>query len=198
MLSAHPCQLPCSPWSSCEPCFVLVQLLSYLSQLLSLTLCNPMDCSIPGFPVLHSLLEFPQTHVLLSQYHPTISSSVIPSSSCLQSFSASGSFPMSQFFALGGQSIGASASASVLPMSIQSWFPLGLTVWSSCLQETCLQDLSWSSRDSQESSSAPQFKSNNSLVLSLNIVLKKYLVGFSKVNNGCFQVMELIFFLWSF
>ena len=63
--------------------------------------------------------------------HPTISSSVIPFSSCLQSFPASGSFPMSQFFASGGQSIGASASASasVLPMNIQAWFPLGWTVW---------------------------------------------------------------------
>ena len=57
--------------------------------------------------------------------HPTISSSVIPSSSYLQSFPASGSFPVSQFFASGGQSIG--ASASVLSMSIQDWFPLGLT-----------------------------------------------------------------------
>ena len=57
--------------------------------------------------------------------HPTISSSVIPLSSCLQSFPASGSFPMSQLFASGGQSTG--ASASVLPMSIQGWFPLGLT-----------------------------------------------------------------------
>ena len=60
---------------------------------------------------------------------PTISSSVIPFSSCLQSFPASGSFPKSQFFASGGQSIGASASASVLPMNIQDWFPLGLTGW---------------------------------------------------------------------
>ena len=61
--------------------------------------------------------------------HPTISSSVIPFSSCLQSFSASGSFPMSQFFASGGQSIGASVSALVLPMNIQDWFPLELTGW---------------------------------------------------------------------
>ena len=62
----------------------------------------------------------------LSQwYHPTISSCVIPFSSCLQSFPASRSFPMSQFFASGGQSIGVSASASVLPMNIQDWFPLG-------------------------------------------------------------------------
>ena len=59
--------------------------------------------------------------------HPTISSSVVPFSSCLQSFPASGSFPMSQFFVSSGQSIGVSISASVLPMSIQVWFPLGLT-----------------------------------------------------------------------
>ena len=59
--------------------------------------------------------------------YPTISSSVFPFSSHLQSFPASGSFPMSQFFASGGQSIGVSASASVLPMNIQDWFPLGLT-----------------------------------------------------------------------
>ena len=59
--------------------------------------------------------------------HPTISSSVVPFSSLLQSFPASGSFPMSQFFASGGQSFGVSVSASVLPMNIQDWFPLGLT-----------------------------------------------------------------------
>ena len=59
--------------------------------------------------------------------HATISSSVVPFSSCLQSFPASGSFLISQFFASGGQSIGALASASVLPMNIQGWFPLGLT-----------------------------------------------------------------------
>ena len=59
--------------------------------------------------------------------HPTISSSIVPFSSCLQSFPASGSFPVNQFFTLGGQNIGVSASASVLPMNIQDWFPLGLT-----------------------------------------------------------------------
>ena len=65
---------------------------------------------------------------LLSRWcHPTISSSVVPLSSCLQSFPASGSFPRSQFFVSGGQSIGVSASASVLPKNIQDWFPLGLT-----------------------------------------------------------------------
>ena len=64
----------------------------------------------------------------LSQWgHPTISSSVIPFAACLPSFPASGSFPMSQFFSWGGQSIGASTSASVFPMNIQGWFPLGLT-----------------------------------------------------------------------
>ena len=63
--------------------------------------------------------------------HPTISSSVVPFSSCPQSFPASGSFPMSQFFASGGQSIGLSASASVLPMNTQDWSPLGWTGWSS-------------------------------------------------------------------
>ena len=61
--------------------------------------------------------------------HPTISSFVIPFSSHFQSFPASGSFPVSQFFALGGQSIGVSVSTSVLPMNIQDWFPLGLTGW---------------------------------------------------------------------
>ena len=69
----------------------------------------------------------------LSQWcYPTISSSVIPFS-CLQSFPASGSFQMSQFFASGGQSIGVSASASVLPMNIQDWFPLRWTGWISLL-----------------------------------------------------------------
>ena len=67
----------------------------------------------------------------LSQWcHPTVSSSVVPFFSYLQSFPASGSFPMSQFFALGGQSIGVSVSASILPMSIQDWFSF-LTGWSS-------------------------------------------------------------------
>ena len=61
--------------------------------------------------------------------HPTVSSSAIPFSSCLQTFPASGSFPMSQFFTTGGQFFGASASSSVLPMNIQDWFPLGWTGW---------------------------------------------------------------------
>ena len=66
---------------------------------------------------------------LSRQCHLTISSSVVPFSSRLQSFPASGSFQMSQFFASGGQSIGVSASTSILPMNIQDWFPVGWTGW---------------------------------------------------------------------
>ena len=94
---------------------------------LCLTLCEPMDCSTPGFPVLHQLLELAQTHPLSQWCHPTISSSVIPFSSCLQSFPASES--SNESFALGGQSIRVSASASVLPMNVQDWFPLEWTGW---------------------------------------------------------------------
>ena len=87
-----------------------------------------MDWSIPGFPVHHQLLELAQTQVhWVGDTNRTIPSSVIPFSFCLQSFPASGCFPMSQFFASGGQSIG--VSASVLPMNIQDWFPLGWTGW---------------------------------------------------------------------
>ena len=85
----------------------------------------------------------------------TISSSVILLSSCLQYFPASVSFQMSHFFTSGCQSIGVSASTSVLPMNIQDWFPLEWTGW-----------ISLSSRDSQESSPTPQFKSINSFPLS--------------------------------
>ena len=109
-----------------------------------LTLCDPMDSSTPGFPVHHQLAELAQTHV--QWCHPTNSSSVITFSSRLQSFPALGSFQMSQFFASGGQSIGASTSASVLPMYIQDWFPLDGLVGSPC----CPRD--------SESSPTPQFK----------------------------------------
>ena len=90
------------------------------------TLCDPMDCSMPGFFVLHclwNLLKFMSIELVISSSH---SSSVAPFSSCLQSFLASGSFPVSWLLS-GGQSIGASAWASVLPVNIQGWFPLGLT-----------------------------------------------------------------------
>ena len=94
------------------------------------TLCDPINLSTPGLPDHHKLLEFTQTHVPSSQWcHPAISSSVIPFSSCPQSLPASGSFPTSQLFAWGGQSIGVSASASMLPMSTQDLSPLGWTDW---------------------------------------------------------------------
>ena len=90
--------------------------------------CDPMDCSMPGFPVHHQLLQLAQIHFhWVSDNHPTISSSVVLFSSWLKSVPTSGSFPISQFFASGGQSIEVSASASILPMNIQDWFPLGLT-----------------------------------------------------------------------
>ena len=91
-------------------------------------LCDPVNCSTPGLPVPHYLLEFAQTHVQWNKWsHPTISSSVTLFSSCPQSFPASGSFPVSRLFTSGGLSIGVSAAASVFPMNIQGWFPLRLT-----------------------------------------------------------------------
>ena len=93
------------------------------------TLYNPRDCSMSGCPVHHQLLELAQTHV----HQPTIATFVIAFSSCLQSFPASGSFPVSQFFASDDQSIG--ASASVLPITLQDCFPLGLTGLNSLLSK---------------------------------------------------------------
>ena len=125
--------------------------------------CSVMSDSLQSHGLQHTRLPSPSpfpgassNSCPLSQWcHPTISSSVVPFSSCLQSCPASGSFPMSQLFSSGGQSIGASALASVLPMSIQDSFPLDL-VGLIFLQ----------SKDSQESSPTPQFKSINSSVLS--------------------------------
>ena len=94
----------------------------------------------------------------LSQWcHPTISPSVVSFSSCPQSFPASGSFPMSQFFILGGQSTRVSASASILSMNIQDWFPLG---WTGCISLL-------SKELSRVFSNTTQFKSINSSVLSI-------------------------------
>ena len=118
-----------------------------------LTLCEwqharpPCPSPTPGI--------YPNSCLLTQWCHPIISSSVIPSSSCPQSFPASGPFPMSQLFAWGSRSIGVSASASVLPMNTQDWSPLDGLVGSPC-----------SPRDSQESSTTPQFESINSLALS--------------------------------
>ena len=87
-----------------------------------LILCDPVNCSTPVFPVLHYFPEFTQTHV-----NPTISFYVVPFSSCLQCFPATGSFPMRRIFPSDGPSIEASALASVLPVNTQDWFPLELT-----------------------------------------------------------------------
>ena len=110
-------------------------LISYdLHLLLLLFSCSVMSDSLQLHGLQHARLPSPSpspgacsSSCPLSRWcHPIISSSVVPFS-CLQSFPASGSFSMSQLFESGGQSIGASASASVLPMNIQDWFPLGLT-----------------------------------------------------------------------
>ena len=93
------------------------------------TFCDPMNCSTPGLPVHHQLLEFIQTHVHRVADAIQPSHRLVPFSSCPQSLPASGSFPMSQLFALDGQSIGVSASASVLPMNTQEWSPLEWTGW---------------------------------------------------------------------
>ena len=94
---------------------------------LCLTVCDPMDCRMQAplsSTVSQSLLRFMSIELVC---HLTISSSAAPFSFCLQSCPASGSFPVSQFFTSGGQNIGALTSASILPMYIQGWVPLGLT-----------------------------------------------------------------------
>ena len=92
------------------------------------TLCGPTDHRTPGFSILHYLPEFAQIPIhwvdnAIQPSHPLL----FPSSTCFQSFPASGSLPMSQFFTSGCRSIEASTSAPDLPMNIQCWFPLGLT-----------------------------------------------------------------------
>ena len=138
-----------------------------------LTLCNPIDGSpsgslVPGIFQARTLewvaISFSTSLPCLSPTpgaysnscplsrwcHPTISSCVVPFSSCLQSFPASGSLQMSPLFTSDGQSIGVSALASVLPVNIQDWFPVGWTGWSPC-----------SPRDPKESSTTSQFESIN-------------------------------------
>ena len=111
---------------------ILIESVVVVDQLLSCVWLFVTQCTV-AFPI--SLLPYssPSPEACLNScplsqwYHPTISSSVTPFSSCPQSFPASGTFPMNWLFASSGQSIGASASASVLPMKIQGWFPLWLT-----------------------------------------------------------------------
>ena len=112
--------------------------------------CSVMSDSLRPHGLQHSRLPCPSptpgaysnSCPLSWWWHSTTSSSVFPFSSCLQSFPASGSFPLSQFFTSGGQSIGVSASVSVLPKNIQDWFPLGWTGWIS-LQSKGLSRVSW-------------------------------------------------------
>ena len=94
-----------------------------------LNLCDPINCSTPGFPVLHYLPEFAQIHVhwVSDAIQPSHPQPVTPFSSCPLSFPASESFPMSWLFTLGGQIIGALALTLVLPVNIQGWFHLGFT-----------------------------------------------------------------------
>ena len=93
-------------------------------------LCNPMNHSTPGLPVHHQTPQVHSNSCPSSRWcHPATSSSVIPFSSCPQTRPVSESFPMSQLFAWGGQSIGVSASASVLPKNTLDWSPLGWTGW---------------------------------------------------------------------
>ena len=92
-------------------------------------LCDPMDCSTPASLSIinsQSLLKLMSIESVMPSNHLT---SVVPFSSCLQPFPESGSFPVSQFFTSGGQSIGVSVSTSVLPMNIYYWFPIGSTGW---------------------------------------------------------------------
>ena len=142
---------PGTPSSFC-PIPSLSQSVSSVSQS-CLTLCNPLDCSTPSLSVItnsRSLLKLMSIELVMPSNHLPCNPLLLH----LQSFPASGSFPVSQLFTSGGQRIGASPSASVLPMNIQDWFPLGWTGLISLL-----------SKDSQESSPTPQFKSINSSAL---------------------------------
>ena len=130
---------------------MLHQLLSSVQSFSHVQLCDPMDSSTPDFPVHHQLPEFTQTNVhwvgdVIQPSHPLLSHSPLPSI-----FPSIRVFFKESILTSGGQSIGGSASASVLSMNIKDWFPLGLTVGSPC-----------SPRDSQESSPTPQLKSTNS------------------------------------
>ena len=107
-----------------------------------LTLWNPMNSSTPGLPVPPAPGVHPNPRPSSRWCHPAISSSVVPFSSCPQSLPASGSFPMSQLFARGGQSTGVSALASFLPKNTQEWSPLEWTGWISLQSMGLCQSLS--------------------------------------------------------
>ena len=121
-------------WATREPCNRICFCYSVTQS--CMTLCDPMDCSMPDFPVFHHFLELEMiespltlSHPLSQWYYPIISSSVVPFSSCLQSSPAPGSCPVSQLSTSGGQNIGASPLASFLPMNSEDSFSLELTDW---------------------------------------------------------------------
>ena len=147
-----------------------------------------------SFPVLHYLLEFAETHVHFSHSDPTISSSVVPFSCCPQSFPASPSFPMSWLFTSAGQSIGVSASASVLPMNIQDWFPLGFDWFDLAVQGTIKSLLQHrSSKASIHGHSAflmvqfshPYMTTGKTIALTLQTFVGKVMFLFSICCLGC-------------
>ena len=147
---------------------------------------DPMDCSIPGLPVLHCILELFKLCLLMWWCHPTISSSVVPFSSCLQSLPASGSFPRSQFFTPGGQSI------EVLPENIQDWFPLGWTGWISLQSRELSRVFSNTTvHKHQFFGTQPSLRSNTHLYMSTG---KKhsfdYMDFLSKVMSLLFNVLS--------
>ena len=138
VLPDHPVENSASFFYFLPPYLSLIHLITYHHMKLYISSvqfrCTVMSTFLWPHGLKHSRLPCPSpTFRACSNScpssHPTTSFSVVPFSSCHQCFLASGSFPMSQFFASGGQSIGASASASVLQMNIQDWYPLRLTVW---------------------------------------------------------------------
>ena len=116
-------------WGTKPPFFSILFFIVQFSsvQFSRSVMCDPKDCSTRLSCPSPATGACSNPHPSSRWCHQTISSSVVHFSSCLQSSPPSGSFPMSQLFVSGGQSIGVSASASVLPMNIQDWFPLGLT-----------------------------------------------------------------------
>ena len=143
---SHPLSSPSPPAFNLSQHQGLFQWVSSLHQVAKVLALNILCCAVLSHSVVsNSLQPHGLQHARLpcpspnpgacldscsSQWcHPTVSSSVIPFSSCLQFFTASGSFPKSQLFTPGGQSTGVSASPSVLPMNSQDWFPLGWTGW---------------------------------------------------------------------
>ena len=138
---SSPCQGVCGPSRAWGLGFGCRR--SSSEQFLLLFSCSVMSNSFRHHGLQHTRLPCPSPSTIVCSNscplnwwcHPTISSSVIPFSSCLQSFPASGSFPICQLFASGDQSTGAAASASGLPVNIQGWFPLGLA---GCFQQFLL------------------------------------------------------------